>query len=273
MQDAMPQVRQLLLVPIALFAALSALLVLHAPSRAYVYRELSYQLIADRFGSAEDVRQFVYENASYEKASQAWPMDSEVVVYSDSWYYFERGMAWCDQVSVAMGTLLAKKGAESVVTYYIDKETGVSPHTILFQLASNEEDQAVSGWYDPLVEKGLLLPLEGYDLRPVMNIDSTWIDDATGLIPHSFIYLYQDFYLWMLGPQAPSLTDSTRHHGPPKMESDPELVLYYKARNYQLYGRMRKAQQYYELLAPGELARRIHAMMPTADSPPDESSM
>ncbi len=232
--------------------------------RAYVYREFSYQLVADRLDTPEDVRRFVYENASVLKARKAWPGSKETVIYSNPWYYLERGEAFCDQLDVVMGTILAKKGIESFIAWYIDKETGVSPHSVLMVL----EREGGRNIYDPLVEEGLLLPPENYYFRRALGFAPNWTNAFARFVPHYFIYLYQDFYLWMLGPRVPSITEATKHYGPPAAESSPELLLYYKARNYYLYEREARFDYHAGLLMnymPGSengVAYRAHVMMP-----------
>ena len=251
----------LLLLP---FLSLSVFL--YSPFRAYVYRELSYQLIADRLFNAEDVRRFVYENASVLKARKAWPGSKETVIYSNPWYYLERGEAFCDQVDLSMAALMRKKGARSLLIWLIDKKTGVSPHSMLVTNVGG----GLADVYDPLVETGYLLEDwgGGYGKRIAMAIKPGLADTLTRFVPDSLIYLYQDFYLWMLGPEVPSITEATKHYGPPAMELSPGLLLYYKARNYQLYGRSKPGggRYYLQLINisvekdKNRLARRVFLM-------------
>jgi len=237
--------------------------------RAYVYREFSYQILADRFDNTEEVRKYVYENASVLKSRKAWPFKKEAVIYTNPWYYLERGMAFCDQLDVLMAQILRKKGTKrSFVVWYIDRKKGTSPHSILYV-----EDE--KKFYDPLVEEGILLPMKDYNFRLAMLTTPSLVDSLTRwsfrIFGPRLAYIYQDFYLWMLGPEVPSVTKAMKHYGPPAMELEPKLLFYYKAINYQLYGRKKAARWYYYKLinvSVGEedkdrdrLARRFYYMM------------
>ena len=256
----------LILIPCLLFVVVVGLITASYSLRAYVYREFSYQLVADRLDTPEDVRRFVYENASVLKARKAWPGSKETVIYSNPWYYLERGEAFCDQLDLSMAALMRKKGARSLLIWLIDKKTGVSPHSMLV----TNVGEGPADIYDPLVETGYLLEDwgGGYGKRVAMDIEPGLVDTITHFVPRGLIYLYQDFYLWMLGPEVPSITEATKHYGPPAMESSPELLLYYKARNYYLYGRKARFDYHAGFLMnymPGSengVAYRAHTMMP-----------
>lgn len=117
----------ILAVTIALALPASAIL-LSQSLREYLYREISYQLLADRIAGNETdpekiamrINDFVHESL--------YPSGGPVLDVT-SWNDLVRGIGWCDQDDWTLATLLSKKNIHARFAMLKDKQ-GSSPHTM-----------------------------------------------------------------------------------------------------------------------------------------------
>lgn len=114
-------------VTIALGVPMSAIL-LKPSLREYLYREISYQLLADRIaGDETDPERIAIRVADYVEEN-LYPSGGPVLDVT-SWSDLVRGIGWCDQDDWALATLLSKKGIHARFAMLKDKQGG-SPHTM-----------------------------------------------------------------------------------------------------------------------------------------------
>ena len=117
----------LVLAGFVIVATASAAL-LHRGARTYLYRQTTYQLLADRVaGNDQDPQRVAIRMNDY-IAENMYPgggpvMDQTVL------RNFIRGIGWCDQDAWALGTLLDKRGIAARPVFLKDAH-GASPHTM-----------------------------------------------------------------------------------------------------------------------------------------------
>ena len=117
----------ILAVAIALAIPTSSIL-LKPSLREYLYREISYQLLADRIAGGETDPERIAIRVTDYVEENLYPAGGPVLDVT-SWSDLVRGIGWCDQDDWALATLLSKKGIHARFAMLKDKQ-GSSPHTM-----------------------------------------------------------------------------------------------------------------------------------------------
>lgn len=117
-----------LLVAMVPFAAMAGVVLLSPGVREYLYREVSYQLLANRIaGNETDPERIALRIAVYIEEN-LYPGGGPVLD-TTSWTDLVRGIGWCDQDDWILATLLSKKNIHARFVMLKDKQ-GSSPHTM-----------------------------------------------------------------------------------------------------------------------------------------------
>lgn len=277
--------------------ALPAASILASPTlRDYLYRQASYQLLADRVAGGETDPGRIAERMVDYVAESLYPGGGPVID-TTPWSDLVRGVAWCDQHDMALGTLLAKHGIHARLAFMRDNRMS-GPHVMVEVLLDGEwrvfdpyyglvfRDARRAGFvtlddlsldrsiiYDqPRVralpagaKRGLAVMFSS--MFPIVNPPVRW-DSILSTVDRGPLrsgvsslvrlglrwlgptsaHVFQDLYLLLLPDRLASLHEVVDGTTRPRIRSrseDPALFLYYRARNYHLYGRTAPAERLY----------------------------
>jgi hypothetical protein len=277
----------ILALTVALFGAAAAAMSGSGSVRDYLYRRISYQVLAGKIAGDERTP----EQVAARMVEYVW--ESEYpgggVVRDDTVLTsLVRGIGWCDQDVWALGTLLEPYGIP-VRLLFLKDETGASPHSMgeilldgkwrvvdpLLGMLFRNHDGSLATFDDlsnnpAVIEEQLavralpaatrqrvvglfarLFPVRGVPERWVVE-QRTWskraVDSAIRLALATLgarrADTFQDWFLARLDA-VPALDSATGHRS---RVQDPALFLYYRARNYHLYGRTDLARRSYDEL-------------------------
>ena len=104
-----------------LMAGLALSPLLSASLRSYLYRQMSFQLLADRIVGDDEVspEEITIRIAEYVEES-LYPAGGPVLD-TNAWNDLVRGIAWCDQHVWLMSTLLSKKDIAGRMVFFLDE--------------------------------------------------------------------------------------------------------------------------------------------------------
>jgi TolA-binding protein len=265
-------------VALGLAAASAAAAFGPTPLRDRLYREVSYQYLADRLtsGASSDaeraVRLFDFVHGQVNVVGAP-------VVDDNPWNDLVRGIGWCDQQSWDLATLLSKQGIHARFAM-LRTASGVSPHTVA-------EVKLGERWalFDPLnglyyrKPDGTFATLEEVTGEPALIAQESKIRQLPSGVRETFLGSVSNFYPMGQEPTRWSslLLKKNRSRGQRIVNRAIQVVvgalgkpfahayqdLYYategadgrsaeallrRARNYHLYGRHAKAERTYRLL-------------------------
>jgi hypothetical protein len=248
--------------------------------RDYFYREISYQFIANQVVGKEKNEEKI-ALLLFEYIHEYLNVLGEEVIDKTSWDDLIRGIAWCDQQSWALATLLSKKNIHARITMLIDKD-GVSPHTIT-EVLLNEKWRVFDPLYGLIFRKpnnNSLATLEEISNDFSLFAENPKVKALPKIKREEFLSNFKRMFPLSASPKRWSslltkknniflkrfvnrLIDSFVKLSPKffiygyqdlylfinsKIFDSSEEELYYSARNHHLYGRINTAEKIYRAI-------------------------
>lgn len=267
----------ILLLALSSFLMGISALILSPELRYFLYKEISYQYIADRLTKDAKTEEekvlkifdYIHENLN--------AMGGEVID-KDTWNDLFRGIAWCDQQSWALATLLSKENISGRIVMLRNKEM-VSTHTIA-EVFLKDRWIALDPLYGLVFRKdnGSLATLEEISQNPEIIAQNPKVLLLSQEKREEFLSTYSKVIPLKLEPKRwGSLLKKKNRTRPQRalnlvmagtvricgrfftypyqdlylslelksLHNNPER-LYFKARNYHLYSRTNLAKRLYE---------------------------
>ena len=106
---------------VAIVALVSSPVLLSASVRSYLYREMSFQLLADRIVGDDNASPEEITIRIAEYVEEGLYPGGGPALDTNAWNDLVRGIAWCDQHVWLMSTLLAKKNIPGRMVYLLDE--------------------------------------------------------------------------------------------------------------------------------------------------------
>jgi hypothetical protein len=232
--------------------------------RHTIYRQVMLAVVADAASDTSDPEHQALEVLG--EVRQIAPLAPSVVIDDDPAATLVRGWGWCDAMSMSYVQILERLGLRgrllflwnesgqsphTVASVYlngdwrlIDPQTGVVPRTAVGEIAT--VDDIASGaapitgdWLVPADYGRASVfyesPESRIDPRGLLRVVAGW---TASIAPH----LVQDLYLLTPPPTFVDTSDQVWEDW-----SDPADRAYWRARNYDVFGRDQKAAEAYQL--------------------------
>jgi hypothetical protein len=252
------------------FVALGAVVATLFVNRHAVYRQVALQHVADQVAAGRDAESQAL--VLFDEILRIGGLDpGDVVIDDDPVGTLIRGWGYCDSIAMAFVQVAERIGFEGQLVFLQDPDTGTSPHTVatlkidgewrvfdvLYRGVSRGSDGSLSTVEDvasgrapttsPSVEAAWFEKVAiFYQTRPAETMrdrGKTMARQAVTLLPSWAMRLAQDAYL--LG--APPTYTETNGQLWEDWQDDLDLD-YWKARNYDMFGRLDRARPLYERL-------------------------